>query len=111
MLECIPIIRDVIIIIIRISEKVIIHRKNIFTAQVWRRQTHLLWISNVKDLFGVIIQILTHFVAQIGIRVPVANDLLRTVDTNRPVIRCNHDFTTFLRQTFEQFKRSRMLKP
>ena len=40
-LECVLIIRNIIIIVVRISEEVIVHRKYIFAAQVWRGQAYL----------------------------------------------------------------------
>ena len=111
MLECILVIRNIIIVVVRIGEEVIVHRKNVFTAQVGRGQAHFFRVTYFQYLLRVVIQILTDFITEICIRVPVTDHFDRVVDTNGPVVGGHNYFITFVGDTFEQLQSGGMLEP
>ena len=111
MLECILIVRNVVIIIIRIGEEIIIHRKYILAAQVRGGQSDLVRIADFEHFLRIVIQVLADLIAEIGVRILIAYHLQGVIHTYRPVIGRNDNPVAFPGYTLEEFQRAGMLEP
>ena len=77
MLECVAIVRHIIIVIIGIGKEIVARSKDVGRTQVGSREQDFTWVFDFKDFFGVVFQILPQFVAQVRVRVLVPDDFDR----------------------------------
>ena len=111
MLEGILVVRNVVIVVVRIGEEGVSVGKNIRCTQVGSRQLCPFRVPDGENLLGIAGQVLAQLVAQVGIRVAVADDLdgLRGADAS--VVGGNHHLAVILRQSSEQFREHRVAQP
>ena len=77
MLEGILVVRDVVVIVVRISEEGISGSEDIACGDVWRRELRILRILYHIDFLLVVSEVLAELVAKIGVRIAVADNLYR----------------------------------
>ena len=111
MLEGILVVRNVVIVVVRIGEEGVSVGKNIRCTQVGSRQLCPFRVPDGENLLGIAGQVLAQLVAQVGIRVAVADDLdgLRGADAS--VVGGDHHLAVILRQSSEQFREHRVAQP
>ena len=111
MLEGILVVRNVVIVVVRIGEEGVSVGKDIRCTQVGSRQLCPFRVPDGENLLGIAGQVLAQLVAQVGIRVAVADDLdgLRGADAS--VVGGDHHLAVILRQSSEQFREHRVAQP
>ena len=111
MLEGILVVGYVIVVIVRIGEEGITVGEYIRSAQIWRRQLCLVRLLDGKHLLGIVSQVLAQFIAQVGIRVAVADNLDRLRGTDTAVVGGDNHLEVALRQSLEQLGKHRVAQP
>ena len=111
MLEGILVVRNVVIVVVRIGEEGVSVGKDIRCTQVGSRQLCPFRVPDGENLLGIAGQVLAQLVAQVGIRVAVADDLdgLRGADAS--MVGGDHHLAVILRQSSEQFREHRVAQP
>ena len=71
-LEGVAVITDVIVVVVRVGEEVALASKDIGRALVHFGQENLLWVFYLEDFLRVVFQVLTIFVAEVGVHFPIA---------------------------------------
>ena len=111
MLECAGIILHVVVIIIGIRKEIPTSRKNISRRNIGRRQSKAVRALNFVHLTRIVIKIFTHFIAQIGIGILIADYLHRIVNAHCPVIGCQYYLIPLRRYQFKQIYNVGMAEP
>ena len=93
MLERILVVRNIVVIVVQVCEEVVVQCKDIFAAQIGRRQIYFCRIFYHKDFFLVVPQIFPYFVPEICIRILVSYYFYRRIHPDCPVVGCN-DYLT-----------------
>ena len=68
-------------------------------------------VFDVEYILRVEIEVFPLFIAQVSVGVPIANDFARVLDTDGPVVCCQHDAHLLLRQIFNHIEQRRVFKP
>ena len=92
MLERVLVIAYIIVVVIRISKEVIVLCKDICRTQVWRREQSRFRCLQLKYLFGIVRQVFSKLITQVGVSVLVTNNLDRVIHTYATMIGSNDDF-------------------
>ena len=108
MLEGITVVGDIIIIVVGIGEERVACGKHITRGEVRSRQQSLAWFFDGEQALVVITQILAEFIAQVGIRVSVANDLDGLCTADAAVVGCHNHLIVFLCNLPEEIGYDRM---
>ncbi len=111
MLESVGVVAHVVVVVVGIGEKVATRGKNVGRTYIRTWQTIFRWLKNFENLFLVVTQCFTNFVAQVGVGVFVADDFYGFVYMNGAVVGRNHHFVALARQFAEQRQRARVLEP
>ena len=111
MLECVPIILYVIIVVVRIGEKLVPLCKHVVGAHVRLRQMHTSGILYHEEVFSIESQVSAYIVAKVGVGIALANNLHGFVYTNRTMVCSNHYAVVALGQRFEDVVYHRVAEP
>ena len=111
MLECVAVVLDVVVVVVGVGKEILVLCKDICGAEVGTGESCLLWLAYLEDFTGVICQVLTQFVAKIGIDVLVAYDLYRIVAAYTAVVGGYNDGAVCLGKTAEESGYGRMAEP
>ena len=111
MLEGVAIVGDVIVVIIRVGEEGVARSEDITRGEVGRGEHGLLWLFDDEEILVVVGQILSEFIAQIGVRITIANNLdgLCTADT--AMVGGDNHLVIGLRQLSEELGDHRVTEP
>ena len=110
-LEGVLVVVDVVVIIVGIGEEIVVLSKDVGCADIRRRQGGSLGCFQLKDLLGVVAEILAQFVTQIGVCVLVTNHLDGVVHTDRAVVGGDDDVGIGLGKFLEKFADRRVVEP
>ena len=101
MLECILIVRDVVVIVVRISKERVASSKDVACAEIWRRELCKMRILDSEYLPCIVVEALPQLITQIGIRITITDNLYWIGGADRPVIGRDNDLIVRLCQLFE----------
>ena len=96
MLEGITVVRDVVIVVVRIGKERVACGKHVTRGEVWCWQQGFAWFFDGEQALVVVGQVLTEFIAQVGIGVPVTYDLYGLSTADAAVIGGDDDLIVFL---------------
>ena len=91
-LEGVAVVTDVIVVVVRISEKVALSGKNEGRTEVGLGKENLLGIFYLEDFFQVVFQVLAVFVAQVGVHLTIAQNLHGLIDVGGAMVGGNLHF-------------------
>ena len=112
MLERVAIVRYIIIVVVGIGEERVACGKHIACREVGRWQQGLAWVLDYKQaLILVVAQVLTQFVAQIGVCVPIAHNLHGLGASYATMIGSYYHLTVHLCQLAEEITYHRVAEP
>ena len=86
MLECILIVLDVIVEVVRIGEELGALREHVARADIGLREVDALRVLNDEEVTGVVAEVSAELVAKVGVGVAFAYNLYWFVDTYRPMV-------------------------
>ena len=111
MLEGILKIGDIIIVIVGIGEETVACRKHIRRTHIRRRQEGLGGVADGENLLGIVIEILSELIPEVGVRIAVADNLYRFVAANRTMISGENNRVVAVSQSLKQFRHHGMVEP
>ena len=111
MLEGITIVGDVIVVVVGIGEEVVTRGKDVAGGEVGCRQMGLGGVFDDEEVLGVVCQVLTELIAQVGVRVTVADNLHGVGSTDAAVVGGDDDVVVGLCQLSEEVGDDGVLEP
>ena len=99
MLEGVAIILRVVIELVGICEEIISGTKRITATYVRARESDTFGLLNGEHILGRTIERLAHFIADIGIRILIGDDLHGVLNTRGAMIRSEHQGKAQFRST------------
>lgn len=85
-LECARVVLNVVVVVVRIGEEVLVAGVDVAARQVGRGESEFFWRMHFVYLLCVVIQILAYFVTEVGIGVFVSYYLDWIVDADGAVV-------------------------
>ena len=82
MLECVGVELHVVVVVVGVGEEVAGGGEDIGGRHVWCRESEVFGSGDLKHLFGVVGEVSTKFVAEIGVGVFFAHDFDGVVDAD-----------------------------
>ena len=111
MLEGVAVVAHIVIVVVGIGEEAVAAGEDVTCRQVRRREHSTMRIGDFKDFLGVVVQVLSQLVAQVGIRILVALHADGVLATNAAVVRSEDDVVVALCQGTEEITNSRVAEP
>ena len=111
MLEGAGVVLHIVVVIVGIGEEVFVHRKDIGTRDIGRRESEFTGIAYFEHLLGVVTQVLATLIAEVGIGVAIAYHLDGIVDTDSAMVGGDYHFVTQFGEATEDVESRRVTEP
>ena len=111
MLERVLVVRHVVVVVVGVGEECAAGGEHVRRTDVWCRQLRLLWVLDDEHFLRLAVEVLAQLVAQVGVRVAVADYLHRLRRTDTAVVGGDDDAAVDLRECAEQVCHHRMAEP
>ena len=100
MLECVLIIRHVVVVIVGVGKECVARGKHIGRAEVGGGELSQVWILDDEEVLAVVAQVFAQLVAQVGVGVAVADDLHGLRGADAAMVGGDDDLVVALREMF-----------
>ena len=111
MLEGVFVVTDIVIIVVGIGEEGVAGGKDICRAYIGCGEMSLARVFDFIDFLGIIVEVLTQLIAQVGIGVAVTDNLHGAVGSDGAVVGGEYYGVVALRQEFEEFGEHGVTEP
>ena len=111
MLEGVAIVLHVVVVVVGIGKERVSRSEGVGRAHIGSRQLSFFGRFDGEDLFGVVVEVLSQFISQIGVGVAVTDDLDGLLTTDGTMVSGKDDAVIALRQQSEKLADDRVAEP
>ena len=111
MLERVLLVRHIVVVVVGVGKESVAHCENIRRTQVRRGQMCLSRVADFKHLTRLIAKVLAQFIAEIGVRIAVTDNLYRAIGADTSMICGDNDMAVNMTEHTEKLGHPRMSQP